>query len=539
MKLLHSGLQDERLLPPRGQPLPFTQAFVRSGRFTTEWYRVDFDNRPAFGTTAKATLPRRGHLITRVYLVATMPDIVTPQLAARGQADASGVVFAGPTFGWTNSIGHALIANTQMTIGGNTIDSMDGRLLEILDEFHTPLEKLTTTNRLLGRYDNGFTPRSNGWDPAAPQQLVAVNLPFWFNRGDPSNALPIDAIGTDPVQLTVTFNQIGNLYTTTARTLSPEGKQTLPAMLGSSFFYLDESQGLPLAGLNGNPGKSVAVQTIPGDIRMPTSLEIPNAYLLLEYVYLDKPEANRIRLGNIDYPIVQHYAITPGQTRGGTSFRNTFRIPNPARDLYFFLHRNDADLLNAPFLATRDLSGLFVPDISGCGPSAPWWPDASGLTLAPAALQPLIPAYSDIDSEPITSLALIYEGKLVRYASDAPAFFRSILPSIEKRKTPWHNKYFYHFPFGTRQELYGITNLMGHANLDKIHSIELALGLKPARGSTNPADVPSYTVYMYAETLNILKVFGGRAGLLMPYSQNFLLPTCPIPVLPLTVARLP
>jgi len=502
LRILHSGLQDERLLPPKGQPSiqQFQKAFVRAGRFTTELVRVDFDNSPAFGSTAKATLPRRGHLITRAFLVTTMPDIGTAQAQARTWCTTNSKSFVGPTFGWTNSIGHALISQAQVTIGAAPIDTVDGRLLEVLDEFHTPLEKVTTVNRLLGRYDAGFHPGANGGSPT--RQEVITPLPFWFNRGDPGAALPIDAIGTDTVQIAITFNTAANLYVTTSRTTPV----TMPPMESSPFYYADAS-GKEVKGLTGDPTVITKVSQVPG-ISMPSTILLPSSYLLLEYVYLDKPEANRLRLGDLTYPIVQHYAINPFNTKAAPAVRIPIRIPNPTREFYFMLNRTDAATLNAPFLGTRDLSGL-QPQV------APWWPDAQGLnTVVP---QPLIPAYSVTDSEPIQSLSLMYEGKMVRYATDFPGFFRSILQSVEQRKTPWHNKYYYHLPFGTQHEQYGITNPMGHANLDKITHVELALTLKPFRNTLNVTEVPSYTVYIWAETYNILRVYSGRAGLLFGY----------------------
>jgi len=223
-------------------------------------------------------------------------------------------------------------------------------------------------------------------------------------------------------------------------------------------------------------------------------------------VYLDKPEANRIRLSDISYPITQHYPFTQS-TKGLPSTRIPMRIPNPCRDIYFMAHRTDADFLNAPFLATRDMA-------ASAG-QAPWWPDATGLTKT-GSYKGLIPAYSAIDSEPIQTMSLNYEGKMTRYSTDSPAFYRSILPSIEQRKTPWHNKYYYHIPFGTQSEFYGMTP-MGHANLDKILKIDLALNFRPFAGSTRVTDVPEYDIYVWAETYNILRVYGGRAGLLFSY----------------------
>ena len=549
LKLLTTGLQDERLLP-KGQAKPFQKAFVKAGRFTTETYRVDFDNQPAFGTTARVTLPRRGHLIRKVFLVTVMPDISATQAKARAYAAANNLPFAGPTFGWTNSVGHALLTNATLTIGGAPIDTLNGPLLEVLDEFTTPLEKTTTVNRMIGRKDSGFTPKSNGF---TEQQTLITPLPVWFAR-DPSSALPIDAIGTDLVQLNIGFNSINNLYTTTSRWAMPSGYNTgpeftqdtielvptsgsqvsnkclvefmsndiritsppsnpapltLPPMAASPFYVLDPS-GQDVYGLNGNPEKSVKVTQIPG-IKMADSFQIESSYLLVEYVYIDKPEANRFRLADLSYPVLQHYTITQ-DTKGAASTRINMRIPNICRQVFFTCHRNDADLLNAPFLATRDLSGVPITDPSGIGLVAPWWPDAQGLSTT--NFGPLIPAYSAVESEPIESLSLNYDGRLVRYASTSPGFYRSVLPSLEQRKSPWHNKYIYNLPFGTNLEDYGMPT--GHANLDKIQKVELALQFKPGRGSVTPANI-QYTVRVYAETYNILKVYGGRAGLLFNY----------------------
>jgi hypothetical protein len=553
LKLLVSGLQDERLLP-KGQPRieAFQKAFVKAGRFTTEIYRVDFDNQPAFGTTARVTLPRRGHLIRRLFLVTTMPDISAAQKTARAWASGNNSSFAGPTFGWTNSAGHALINSASLTIGGNPIDALSGQLLEVMDEFTTPLEKLTTVNRMIGRHDNGFKASSNGF---AEQQTLITPLPFWFARGDPSSALPIDAIGSELVQLNVAFNTVDNLYTTTwqlntldaykpsvngvtqdvniptsgsyisnkclrefnesTQIISSQppqvtnGTSVLAPMACSPFYVLDPS-GSDVYGLNGNPHKSVKVTQIPG-IKMPCSYQISSSYILAEYIYIDRPEANRFRLSELSYPITQHYSFTQ-DTKGASSTRINMRIPNPCRQLFFTCHRKEADLLNAPFLATRDLSGASVErDASGIGIVAPWWPDASGLT----SFTRLTPAYSSIDSEPIESFGLNYDGRIVRYATESPAFYRSILPSLEQRKSPWHNKYIYNIPFGTTLEKYGLPT--GHANLDKIQRVELGMNFKPLRGSVTSTNIPSYTVTVWAETYNILKVYGGRSGLLFTY----------------------
>jgi hypothetical protein len=58
---------------------------------------------------------------------------------------------------------------------------------------------------------------------------------------------------------------------------------------------------------------------------------------------------------------------------------------------------------------------------------------------------------------------------------------------------------------------------MGEANLDKIVKRELVLQLRAKREYIGGTVVPSFTVYAYAETYNILRVYGGRAATLFAF----------------------
>ena len=509
LRVIYTGLQDERLLPPKGKPSYefFTKVFIKAGRFTTAWVRLDFDTRPNFASQASITLPRQGHLITRLYLVTTMPDIVGPQLLARANVNTA-KEFAGPTFGWTNSLGHALITDATIDIGGARIEQITGPLMEMLDEFNTPLEKVTTVNSLLPRIQNGFTPQSIGWDP---RPTVAVTpLPFWFCRGDPGVVLPIDAIGVDQVRLNINFAPLANVYVSSAQldistTSQPAAGSAYFPLLNSPFY---ETGGTTTVfGLNGNPTQSQNVSKI-GSITMASSYSLGDTYILAEYVYLDKPEANKFRISDIQYPIPQHYIFEPTDTNGLSRVQIPLRIPNPTRDLFFYCQRIEAQAYNAPFLASRDLSGLGVT-------VAPWWPNATGLDAVNLGF--LQAGFWNRESEPLNSLALVYEGKLYRFNSQSPSVFRSLLPSYEQKKSPWINRYYYNLTFGAQHVLFPWSVPTGEANLDKVEKVELRLELRPFRGSMDPNNVPRYRILCFAETYNILRVYGGKAGLLFQY----------------------
>ncbi len=511
LRPLNNGFQDARINYNKAIQItiqPYLKIFLKAGRMTTQWVRLDFSQVPDFGKTCNCTLLRKGHFITRLFLVSTLPDISTIQQQAQVAAGASQVA---PKFGWTNSIGHALLQRSEFNIAGDTLDVLDSRLLEILDEFNTPLEKVPAVNNLIGRLDAGYSSSSTGYSST---KTVCVPIPHWFSRGDSAAALPIDAIAADLVQLRMTFRGLNSVYYTESRSINvsqefcEEGGQLWP--IGGAQLYVEDSGGQIIEGLDPEDATK-KWSGLPGFLMPPArDIHLGDTYILAEYVYLDKPEANRYRLADIQVPVVQHYIIEPFDTQGVPQVNIPIRVPNPCRVLYFMAQRSEAPNYNAYFLCTRDLSGAGVP-------YAPWWPNAVGLTStdpAQVASAPskFIPAFALRDSEPITSLSFVYEGNYNRWVAQAPSLFRSLIPGTLFPKSPWVNRYMYVLPFGLGQTAVTIHN--GEANLDKLKRAELRLQIAPERGCLAPMQVPRYTIYVYAETYNVFRVYGGRASML-------------------------
>ena len=84
LKIISTGMQDERLQPPKGQPnlSAFLKVLIRTGRYATNWTRIDFDTSPDFGKSSIIRLPTKGEMIGRIFLVTNMPDISTIQNTA-------------------------------------------------------------------------------------------------------------------------------------------------------------------------------------------------------------------------------------------------------------------------------------------------------------------------------------------------------------------------------------------------------------------------------------------------------------------------
>lgn len=499
LKVLTQGIQNERLYF-KPTLYPFLKVWYKVGRFTTQWVRLDFDTLPQLGQTGFFTIPTKGQLCTRLYLVTTMPDIYSAQADAISKA---GDKFIGPRFGWTNSLGHALVSRLTLDIGGTRIEEIDSRLLEMLDEYTTPLEKVNVVNQLIKRKDNGFTQLSYG-QSTTPTQVV-VPLPFWFTRGDSACALPVDAIMSDEIRVGITFRPITGVYYTDSRnvgnTSTDDGTGLWPIV--GSLFYKEDPAGKIVPGIS----PTVPVSPIP-NVQMPTMYSLGETYIMAEYIYLDQPEANKFRLADLQVPMVQHYRMKPTDTQGLSKAIIELNIPNPTRDIFWMVQRAEAPSYNAYFLATRDLT---APNST-----ALWWPNAEGLN--PRFPGFLYPAFAFSDSEPLSAYGIVYEGNLVRMRTEAPAAYRSILPSFEQKKTPWVNRYYYNMPLGIYNATATISRPRGEANLDKIQKRELYLQFAPNRGcETDPGNVPPYVVYVWAETYNVFRVYGGRAGMLFAY----------------------
>ena len=92
--------------------------------------------------------------------------------------------------------------------------------------------------------------------------------------------------------------------------------------------------------------------------------------------------------------------------------------------------------------------------------------------------------------------------------------FRSLLPLT---KTPWVNRYMYNMPFAYDAGRLPPSQPCGEANLDKVTTINLRMELNQRAGYVDANSVPQFLVYIWAETYNIFRVYGGRGGMMFAY----------------------
>jgi hypothetical protein len=528
LHIITQGLQDiERLNTTVGQPsIKFYTSVIRQRtRWASYWRRVEFDNLADFGKTATVTLPILGELITRATLVIKLPDIATPQEAAAAAAASYSFgntsCLIGPVWSWTNGVGHSICSNASFSIGSQVIDQVDSRLLEVLDEQNGPIEHLDSTNKMIARDPVGYSQyayrgihNSVATQQTSPQTLEIV-FPFWWNRGPGPQALPIQALAKEKVQISVTFRSMQDSVYTDARTnpLNPgaEASQVgpLPQIAGCGFYQVWPAGegGQPIHDMTREPFSCGFAneatpylptgRVLPG-VTMPTRWHFQDAYWIIEYVSLEEREAAAFRTADLQIPIEQHVAIPPVQTAGAQKIRIPIAQGGLVRELSWVAQREEATDYNAYFLFSRDLgpqgaSGSFIP----------WWPDAflPDWNYGDGYIRP---GFSDRRSDPFSAATLWTQG-VRRFEHEGLSLLRSVVPSLNCKRAPLINRYIYRYDFGfwpsggliherERDEFRGATNW------DKITKKELALTL-------NLDDLPSAT--LAADSSQISRIYTG------------------------------
>jgi hypothetical protein len=116
MQLVAYGAQDV-YLSANPQITFFKVVYRRHTNFALEAIAQTFTGSPDFGKKATCTISRNGDLIHKVYLQVDLPTLT---------------VNSGATVSWVPQVGHALIEDVEIEIGGQRIDKHYGDWLKIL-----------------------------------------------------------------------------------------------------------------------------------------------------------------------------------------------------------------------------------------------------------------------------------------------------------------------------------------------------------------------------------------------------------------------
>jgi len=262
MQLVAYGAQDVYLT---GDPQItfFKVVYRRHTNFALESIEQTFTGTVGFGRSVSCVISRNGDLVSGVHL-----QVKLPALDSSGNTKPS----------YIDGVGHALIKEAEIEIGGQKIDKHYGEWLDVWDELTQSAEKADGYNAMVGKggYHYG-------------EEELYIPLQFWFNR-NPGLALPLIALQYHEVKILIKFQEEAKLKKTGA-----------------------------VAGTN------------PGEFE---------AQLFVDYVYLDTEERRRFAQMSHEYLIDQlQFTGTETITSGPSTVRLNFN--HPVKELLWTFHDQD------------------------------------------------------------------------------------------------------------------------------------------------------------------------------------------------------
>lgn len=285
MQLVAYGAQDV-YLTGNPQITFFKVVYRRHTNFAMEAIEQTFNGIADWGKKVFCTISRNGDLIHRVYLQVTLPRVQCPTGASQ-------------CFRWVNYVGHALIKNVEVEIGGQRIDKHYGDWLNIWNE-------LTQEPGHQVGYDNmvGNTVALTGTGLAVTEATTLyVPLQFWFCR-NAGLALPLIALQYHEVKINMEFRPKNECYVT--------------------------SEKLGNCGLNAENSFCVG------------SFEFASLYV--DYIYLDTDERRRFAQVSHEY-LIEQLQFTGDETVTSTAIKVKLNFNHPVKELVWVVQ---PDALVAP-----------------------------------------------------------------------------------------------------------------------------------------------------------------------------------------------
>lgn len=197
MQLVAYGAQDV-YLTGNPQITFFKVVYRRHTNFSMECIEHTLTGSPDFGRKVSVQILRNGDLATRLYLRVTLNAVIV-------ESNFTG------RFAWVRRLGHALINNVDVEIGGSQIDKHYGTWMDIWYELTHTNEQERGYKKIIGDVPELTKleyPRSDY--TIKDEYTMFIPLQFWFCR-NPGLSLPLIALQYHEVRLNFEFRNAASL----------------------------------------------------------------------------------------------------------------------------------------------------------------------------------------------------------------------------------------------------------------------------------------------------------------------------------------
>ena len=318
MQLVSYGAQDIYI---SGNPqITFWKIlYKRHTNFAVESIEVTFNGQADFNKRVTAVINRNADLMYKTYV-----QVVLPQVDLRPTSGTFANASTHQGFRWLNYIGHRLIKQVEVEIGGQRIDRQYGDWMQIWTQLATDAGSIRALESIVGNtHDLVLMKRSNGIDLDAtcsasettisciprrgcPAKTLYIPLQFWFCR-NPGLAIPLIALQYHEVRINVDFETWQNCQ------------------------YAELATGVPFA----SPAQSLAA-----------------ASLYVDYIYLDTEERRRFAQQSHEY-LIEQVQYTGAESITSSSNKLQLNFNHPVKELFWVVQRDSfVDCSNPPWVAS-------------------------------------------------------------------------------------------------------------------------------------------------------------------------------------------
>ena len=201
LQLVAYGAQDV-YLTGNPQITFFKVVYRRHTNFSIESIKQTFTQQPDFGIEVPCTIQRSGDLISRIYLETTLPSINISSGITTGTSYKA--------FRWLNWIGHILIKQCDISIGGSKIDKQYGEWLHIWNELTQDPGKAAGYAEMVGnvpQLTQIYSSNNSSTNCETGSYKLFIPLQFWFCR-NPGLALPLIALQYHDIIINIDFRTL-------------------------------------------------------------------------------------------------------------------------------------------------------------------------------------------------------------------------------------------------------------------------------------------------------------------------------------------
>jgi hypothetical protein len=323
MQLVSYGAQDIYI---SGNPqITFWKVlYKRHTNFAMEAIEVTFNGQADFGRRVTAVISRNADLMYRTYIQVTLPQITLgASMSTR--------------FRWLNYVGHRLIKQVEIEIGGSRIDRQYGDWMQIWTQLTQPLGTQVSFDDMVGNSADlvllkdgsgvaldatcAASEATNSClsRAGAPMKTLYIPLQFWYCR-NPGLAIPLIALQYHEVRINVEFEQNYNCC------------------------YADQAVNSDYSGIT---SQAFPANAFGNGVSSLSQLQLVAASIYIDYVYLDTEERRRFAQQSHEY-LIDQLQFTGDETVTASSNKIQMNFNHPTKELVWVVQRDSFVDCNSP-----------------------------------------------------------------------------------------------------------------------------------------------------------------------------------------------